>query len=398
MTTTVLQNIRPWGAESVDLSIEDGLVTGLAPHRPGSAVPGGTEVLDGGGLLALPGLINSHAHVDKSWWGKPWVSYGGEATTQGRIAHERTERSALGIPSTDSTELVMKEFLRHGTTATRTHVDVDLGVGLDGIASVRAAAERLGGALEVEIVAFPQDGVMRRPGVLELLDRAAQEGATSIGGLDPAGIDRDPVAQLDGLVQIAVDRGVELDIHLHDGNDLGIFQIELLIERTVQAELQGRVNVSHGFALGDVQGARQEELVAALGEAGISWTSVAPPGRGRLPWASMREHGVRLGLGTDGIRDLWSPYGDGDMLRIALGFARVHGLRHDAELAAAVQLTTTDSAPFVHRDQHELAPGSRADVVLLEAENVQDALLRTPRRELVLAGGRVVVEGGELTL
>lgn len=398
MTTALLQNIRPWGAESVDLSIEDALITGVAPHRPGRPVPAGTEVLDGRGLLALPGLINSHAHVDKSWWGKPWVSYGGEATTQGRIAHERAEREALGIPSTDSTELVMKEFLRHGTTATRTHVDVDLGVGLDGIASVRAAAERLGGALEVEIVAFPQDGVMRRPGVLELLDRAAQEGATSIGGLDPAGIDRDPVAQLDGLVQIAVDRGVELDIHLHDGNELGIFQIELLIERTVQAGLQGRVNVSHGFALGDVQGGRQEELVAALGEAGISWTSVAPPGRGRLPWASMREHGVRLGLGTDGIRDLWSPYGDGDMLRIALGFARLHGLLYDEDLAAAVHLATTDSAPFVHRDQHELVPGSRADVVLMEAENVQDALLRTPRRELVLAGGRVVVEGGELTI
>ncbi|MDN5820765.1 MAG: cytosine deaminase, partial [Brachybacterium sp.] len=136
MTTVLLQNIRPWGAESVDLSIEDGLLTGLAPHRPGSPVPAGTEVLDGHGLLALPGLINSHAHVDKSWWGKPWVPHGGEATTQGRIAHERAERSALGIPSTDSTELVMKEFLRHGTTASRTHVDVDLGVGLDGIASV----------------------------------------------------------------------------------------------------------------------------------------------------------------------------------------------------------------------------------------------------------------------
>ncbi len=74
----------------------------------------------------------------------------------------------------------------------------------------------------------------------------------------------------------------------------------------------------------------------------------------------------------------------------------MHGLRHDEELAVAAQLASTDSAPFVHRDQHGLAPGSRADVVLLEAANVQDALLRTPRRELVLAGGRVDVEGGEL--
>lgn len=393
MDSLQLTNIRPWGGAPVDMTIVGGAIAHLAPHSSASAA--GSR-LDGGGLLALPGLINSHAHVDKSWWGAPWVSYGGEATTQGRIAHERAEREALGIPSTDSTELVMKEFLRHGTTATRTHVDVDLGVGLDGIASVRAAAERLGGALEVEIVAFPQDGVMRRPGVLELLDRAAQEGADSVGGLDPAGIDRDPVAQLDGLVEIAVHREVGLDIHLHDGNDLGVFQLELLIARTLEAGLQGRVNISHGFALGDVQGSRQAELVAALGEAGISWTSVAPPSRGRLPWALMREHQVRLGLGTDGIRDLWSPYGDGDMLRIALGFASLHGLRYDEDLAAAVELVTTGAAPFVHRDQHDLLPGSRADVVLVDAENVQDALLRAPRRELVLAGGQLVVQGGEL--
>src|SRR5699024_10333526 len=131
-------------------------------------------------------------------------------------------------------------------------------------------------------------------------------------------IDRDPVGQLDALVEIAARRGVELDIHLHDGGSLGLFQLELLVDRTVRAGLQGRVNVSHGFALHDVTGARAEEPLATLGEAGISWTSVAPLNRGTLPWPAMREHGVGLGLGTDGIRDLWSPYGDGDMLRIAL--------------------------------------------------------------------------------
>jgi len=119
----------------------------------GTTAPGGDRI-DGGGLLALPGFVNAHAHVDKSWWGRPWVSYGGEATTQGRIAHERAERDALGIPSVASTTAVLREFLRHGTTATRTHVDVDPGVGLRGIDTVRAAVAALDGAIEVEIVAF----------------------------------------------------------------------------------------------------------------------------------------------------------------------------------------------------------------------------------------------------
>lgn len=393
--TTILQNVRPWGSAPADIVIDGDRIQDVVPA---GAAPTGDRVLDGRGLLALPGFVNTHAHVDKSWWGMPWVSYGGEPTTQGRIAHERAERDKYGIPSKDATVAVLREFLRHGTTATRTHVDVDLGVGLRGIESVREAAAELGGAVEVEIVAFPQDGVLRRPGVLQLLDDAAAAGAASIGGLDPASIDRDPVGQLDALFEIASRRGVGLDIHLHDGGELGAFQYELIVERTLALGLQGRVNVSHGFALGDVPTGRQAELVERLGEAGVSWTTVAPVRSAPLPWRAMLEHGMALGLGTDGIRDLWSPFGDGDLLKVALGFAKLHGLRLDEDLTRAVELATTLAAPFVHRDRRDLAPGCRADLVLLDAQNVPDALVRTPPREIVVAGGRVVVDETRLII
>lgn len=393
MVDLKLVNVRPWGGDPVDVLVDGDRITEIA--AAGSGHPAAQEI-DGHGLLALPGLINAHAHVDKSWWGRPWVSYGGSPGTAGRIAHERAERDRYGIPGTDGVLAVLREFLRHGTTATRTHVDVDLGVGLRGIEHVLEAADKLGGAMEVEIVAFPQDGVVRRPGVLELLDQAAAAGATSIGGLDPAGIDRDPVEQLDGLFEIAERRGVGLDIHLHDRGELGAFQYELIIDRTVRAGLQGKVTVSHGFALGELAGARQEAIVDALAGAGISWATVAPPGTAPLPWRRMLDRGVGIGLGTDGIRDLWSAFGDGDLLKIALGFARLHGLRTDDELALAVQLASTKAAPYVHRATHDLVAGARADVVLVDAENPQDALVRGPRRELVVAGGRVVARQGEV--
>lgn len=395
MTFWTLTNVRPWGGAPADVTIDG---TGIAAVRPAGDTPPAGEHVDGRGLLALPGFVNAHAHVDKSWWGHPWVPYGGEATTQGRIAHERAERDKYGIPSADVAVTVLCEFLRHGTTATRTHVDVDLGIGLRGIEAVREAAERLDGAIDVEIVAFPQDGVIRRPGVLDLLDQAAQAGATSIGGIDPASIDRDPVAQLDGLFEIAERRDVGLDIHLHDGGELGAFQYELIIDRTRRTGLRGRVNVSHGFALGELAPERTLRLLDDLADAGISWTTVAPVRSAPLPWREMAGRGIGLGLGTDGIRDLWSPFGDGDLLRVALGFARLHGLRHDADLIAAVELATTKAAPFVHRDRHDLQPGSRADLVLVEAENVQDALVRVPARALVVAGGRIVARDGDLLL
>lgn len=401
-TVTVLRDVRPWGGPAVDLTISDATITGIAPHdrtthqSAASAPSSPVTVLDGRGLLALPGFVNAHAHVDKSWWGKPWVSYGGEATTQGRIAHERAHRDELGIPGTDVTLRVLRELLRHGTTAIRTHVDVDLGIGTRGITVVREALADLGGAVTAEIVAFPQDGVLRRPGVIDLLDQAAAAGAEHIGGLDPASIDRDPVGQLDALFEVAERRGVGIDLHLHDGGALGAFQIELLVERTLRSGLQGKVNVAHGFAVGELPASQQRDLVAAMGEAGVSMTTVAPVGAAPLPLALLAEHGVRVGLGTDGIRDLWSPYGTGDLLALTTRLAQQARLRYDEDLVGAARLATSDAASFVGRGLHDTVVGARADIVLVDAENVPDAVVRAPRRELVVAGGRVVVRDGEV--
>lgn len=387
----LLSDVRPWGGSASDILIEDGKIAAVEPHRADREA---AETVDGGGLLALPGLVNAHAHLDKSWWGRPWVGYGGEPTTQGRIAHERAHREELGIPSQESTTALLRALVAQGTTAFRTHVDVDLGVGLRGIQVVREAVAALGAPVGLEIVAFPQDGVLRRPGVIELLDAAAAEGAEHVGGLDPASIDRDPVGQLDALFEIADRRGVGIDIHLHDGGELGAFQYELIVERTRALGLTGRVNVAHGFALGELPEARQAALVDQLREAGVSITTVAPINAPRLPLARLREAGVAVGLGTDGIRDLWGPYGDGDLLRLSTRMAQLAGARRDEELADAVRIATSDAAGFVGRAVHDLVPGARADIVLLDAQNVQEALVAAPPRQLVLVGGIAVDAGG----
>lgn len=382
--TAVLTNVRPWGGAASDILIEDGTIAAIEPHLPARA---SGDAIDGRGLLALPGFVNAHAHLDKSWWGKPWVSYGGEATTQGRIAHERAHRDELGIPSPDATSALLRALVAQGTTAFRSHVDVDLGVGLRGIAVVREAVAGLGLPVALEIVAFPQDGVLRRPGVLDLLDAAAAEGADHIGGLDPASIDRDPVGQLDGLFGIADRRGVGIDIHLHDGGELGAFQYELIIERTRALGLGGRVNVAHGFAIGELPPARQQALIEGMREAGVSITTVAPMNAPRLPLRLLRDAGIPVGLGTDGIRDLWGPYGDGDMLRLASRLAQLSGARRDEELTEAVRIATSDAGAFVGRPVHDLVAGAPADVVLVDAQNVPEALVAAPARELVLVGG-----------
>lgn len=280
--------------------------------------------------------------------------------------------------------------MRHGTTAIRTHVDVDPGLGLRGIEVVREAVADYGDALTVEVVAFPQDGVLRRPGVLELLADAARAGA-HLGGLDPATIDRDPVGQMDAVLALAAEHGVGVDIHLHDPAELGAFQIELIVDRAEALGLVGRANIAHGFAVSQLDPARRRDLLALMGELGVTMTTVAPLRLPQLPLAELDAAGVRLGFGTDGIRDLWSPYGTGDLLGIAWQYARASGIVRDHDLRRVVAVATGAAAPFAGLPEGRLEVGARADLVLVDAENAMDALVRTPPREVVIAGGRLLV-------
>lgn len=378
------------GSGARDVRIDE---AGLIAHVvPSSDAPIGRDEVDGRGLLALPGFVNTHAHVDKSWIGHPWQPYDGEGGTDGRIRHERARRDELGIPGLDITRRVLAEFVRFGTTAVRTHVDVDLGVGLRGIEIVREAVAEYGGALSAEIVAFPQDGVLRRPGVLDLLRQAAEAGVAHIGGLDPASIDRDPVGQLDAIFAVADETGAGIDIHLHDPSELGAFQFDLILDRTEALGLHGKVNIAHGFAIAQVEASRRRDLLGRMAALDVTMTTVAPLRLPQLPLHELDAAGVRFGFGTDGIRDLWSPYGTGDLLGIAWQYARSSSLVRDDDLRRVVEIATSDGGSFAGITPVRLEPGDRADLVLVDAENPMDALVRTAPRKLVVGGGRILHE------
>jgi cytosine/creatinine deaminase len=386
----LLTNVRPMGGPALGLLVDRGRIADVGERL---RAPAGATVVDGRGQLALPGLVDAHAHLDKTLWALPWRPHTAGDGLAALIENEhrgRAELAEAGVTVAQRAASLLGAYVAAGTSHIRSHVDVDTAAGLGSLHGVMEARAAFADRITVELVAFPQSGLLVRPGTAELLEAAVQEGADLVGGLDPAGFDHRPVEHLDTIFAIADRHGCGLDIHLHDGGELGAFTLDLVIERTRALGLAGKVTVSHAFALAEVPGPRLERLIEGLAAQRISLTTVAPGNRPPLPLASLRAAGVAVGLGSDGIRDLWSPWGDGDVLARAALLAWRAGARRDEDLAAALEVATSGGAAVLGLPDHGLEPGCMADLVLVPATTLGEAVVTHPPRTLVLKAGRIL--------
>jgi cytosine/creatinine deaminase len=386
----VLQNVRLHCSpdSTVSITMRGGLITEIG--APAEA----DTVIDGQGALALPGLINAHAHIDKTVWGAPWIPTPPAATVAERIAHERRVRDQYGLPRDEYISAMVEQMIGHGTSHIQTHTDVDPGVGLRGIETVDRVAQRYARAVTITQIAFPQGGLISNPGTLELLEEAVARGVGTIGGLDPAGFDNAPNEHLDAIFDLAARTGSRIDIHLHDDGSLGAWEFQQIIDRTHHFDLPGRVSISHAFGIAHPP--TQAALIDGLANAGVSLVTAAVYDRPVPPLRRLAEAGVKLAAGTDGVRDLWGPYGNGDMLEKAMHVAYRNAERTDDALDLALRTVTTDAAAIIGLDRYGLAVGSAADLVLVDAQNASEAVAGAARRTLVIKEGRVVARGGEL--
>ncbi|PZG17184.1 amidohydrolase [Nonomuraea aridisoli] len=385
MTDVLLRGGLPRGlAAPADILVRDGLI-----HEVGAGLDApGARSVDITGQLVLPGLVEAHCHLDKTLYGGPWVPHSADDTLAGRIGNDLARRAELGVPSPARIRALLERMSAAGTTHVRTHTDIDPLVGLRGVEAVREAAA--GCPVDVRQVAFPQHGVLTNPGTAELLEEALKSGVEAVGGLDPAGVDRDPVRHLDLVFGLAERYGSHLDLHLHDGGSLGGWELELIIERTRALGLDGRVAVSHAYALGQLGDAHQDRLAEGLAEAGVAIVTAAVYDFPVPPIKKLRAAGVTVACGHDGIRDLWGPYGSGDMLERAMHVAYRSTFRTDDDIELALEAATGGGARLLGLEGHGLAPGDRADLVVVPAGNPAEAVVVHPPRTLVMKDGVVL--------
>jgi cytosine deaminase len=383
----LVRNVRPLGGDRADIVI-------LAGRIAGGPAPNGVPVLEGDGRIALPGLVEAHTHLDKSLLGLPWYRNQVGPRLIDKIENERTVRKSLPIDPRQQSERQARLSVSHGTTFIRSHVDVDTECGVSGIEGVMATRDALADIVDIDLVAFPQSGMLMRPGTVELLEQALRLGAETVGGLDPCAIDRDPKGHVDTVFRLAEKFGRGVDIHLHEPGEMGAFSMELIIERTIALGMQGKVIISHAFCLGMPDATVVDPLIAALAEARIAIMTTASASRTVPPLQRLVRAGVVVCAGSDGIHDTWGPYGNADMLERAMFVGQRYNLRQDDELTVALDVVTTGGAQALRLEGYGLAQGCRGDLVLVAAETVAEAVAQRPGRRTVVKRGRIVARDG----
>ncbi len=388
----LIRNVRPMGRDAADVLVIDGTIAeiagGVAP--PSSETP----VLDGGGALLVPGFVEAHMHLDKTLWGQPWHGHEAGPSLMDRITFERRYLAEAGLSTESQAAGLARQEIAMGSTHIRSHADVAPDIGVDNIEALLAVRETLKDDVTLQIVAFPQSGMLIAPGVDELIEESIKLGADLVGGLDPSSVDRDPAAHLDTIFGIAERHGVGVDIHLHEPDSLGTFAIELIAERTQSLGLQGRVTISHAYCLGMIEAVELDRLVELLASARIAIMTTAPGSYPFPPIKKLREAGVTVCTGSDGIRDCWTPYGNGNMLERAMLLALRSGFDTDEELEMALDIVTYGGASVMGIEGYGVELGCRADAVLLPYETLAEAVVTRGTKRTVVKGGRIVARDG----
>ncbi|NCB63991.1 MAG: hypothetical protein EOM52_10370 [Clostridia bacterium] len=250
----------------------------------------------------------------------------------------------------------------------------------------------------MELVAFPQSGLISSPGAMELMERAMELGADLVGGVDPAAIDRDPKGGVDALFRLAEKYGKGIDLHLHEPGPLGAFTMELIAAHTLASGMQGKVTISHALCLGDADKSMVAALVEKLAEANVQITTGGQPFVPTIPSVTqLTAAGVNIAGGNDNIRDMWSPFGTADMLERAQFIAMRNFYRRDEELELALTVCTENGARLMGIEGYGVKPGTGADFVLVKARNAAECVAAHPAERMVFKGGKRIAKDGKLS-
>jgi cytosine/adenosine deaminase-related metal-dependent hydrolase len=372
--------------ELFTIEISGGKITAILPNKPDA------QAVDAKGMLLLPAFRDMHIHLDKTFYGLPWkAKLGKNKSVKDMIAYEQQIIPELLKTATPRTEKLIELMQSYGTSYARSHFNIDPTSGLESLTHLQKALENKKHSFRAELVAFPQHGIYYTKSA-ELMKEAAKMDIDFIGGLDPMGIDGSIEKHMDFVVQLALDNGKGIDIHLHESGESGMGTVNYLIDKVMENPvLKGKTYISHCFALAHLDKGRLDETAQKLSSAKIGIASTIPFGRTIMPIPVLYKHGIDVVTGNDSIVDWWSTFGTGSVLQKANLAAQLYGYRTEFDLSRILKLATNNILPLDDKGNRSWPKvGDQADVVLIDASCSAEAVSRvSPVRSLIHDGNIV---------
>jgi cytosine/creatinine deaminase len=399
----VIRDVRLRGREDVvDVVIEGDLIAAVEPSYQGPA----DREHEGGRRLLVPGFVNAHQHLDKTRLGDVMRPNESQTLQEAIYITWDHKRSYTVDEIVERASPVVESAIVNGTTAMRGFADVDTIGGLVPVEGVLELKRRFDGRITMDVVAFPQEGIIRDQGCDKLMREAMDLGADVVGGLPwYERLDRDAHDHVDFCFELANRTGKDIHMLVDDTDNPNSRSLEYLAVRTLQEGYGGRVTASHCGALGAYDDNYAEKVIGLVAEAGVSISSntqislVMTGGndrglvrRGITRVKELLDAGVNVLSSQDDVNDPYYPFGKPDQIEVGQYMAHVAKLTYPRELETVFDMITVNAARAMRLEGYGVEPGDRADLVLIDAETVHEALREVPPRRLVFYGGKLVAE------
>jgi cytosine deaminase len=386
----------------LDIAVSGGHITAVGP---GLRVEASTE-LNAGGRLAVAAFVEPHIHLDKVGVA-PLLgpNRSGTLSEAIRLLHETKSSSTVDEIASRAGQVIEMAVLA-GTTVIRSHVDVDTIGGLKPLHGVLQAAHDHRDICDVQVVAFPQEGIRRDPGADALMLQAMASGAHVVGGMPhweatPA----DASAHVRFCMDLARQNDADVDMHIDETDDPGSRTLEMLVEATEAFGWQGRVTAGHCCAMAAWDAAYRADVIGRAARARVNViTNPAtnlmlqgrldpePRRRGLPPVKELLAAGVNVACGQDCVQDAFYPFGVADPLQVALILCHAAQLSTTDEIDAGLMMIGANAASALRLPDYGLRVGATADIVVLDADSPRDALRTQAARRWVIRRGKVVAE------
>ena len=387
--------------EAVEIGIKNGRISAVEP----SGLPAGHQEIDAGGGMISPALLEPHFHLENALL---W---------EGALNHSGTLGEAIAVYGAIKKEMPLDDLVRraslaldaaiaHGVLWFRSHVDIDRTAQLRLLQGNVAVREKYKGLIDIQLIAFPQMGMARDSEVVDLMWRAMENGADVVGGMPHAERNMDDAGRhIEIAFEIARTYDADIDMHIDETDNPYWHSLELLAEQTIENGWQGRVSAGHCCAMSAWSDALAERVIEKVVAAQINIITMAPinlmlEGRGdphpkRRGIARVKElmaAGANVTCGQDDLQNMFYSYGQMDPLEVALITAHAAHLSAPQEIEAAFDMPRYHAARNFRLSDYGLVPGTRANLVILDATSAVDALRRRGDRRYVIRDGHVLCQ------